>query len=651
MASSLKDIHAEHARIKNTHYNEKSKSFEADYQRNASVIDVRVRKRKAQSFTRGVELPAHSHNEPEDTSTEPLAGITRAVKRPRAVSKFRMGDLKVRLPATEMLPRHEIPYRQPPPKYPYWTHLKRNIMTEDQPDLEFHPYFEQANDNNNSDSDDDEHDKASYLDYFNDLATVITDPDSEDIHFQVMEIIFRRYKIPVDIVHDYRSNLRRIKERDERERSTESHTSSSSDSGEDDKNDEQEQNRAKAEGISARSISVCKAPSYTTLSVIMESLHGYLDEDVLKLLDIRSLKFQLTVDNYLIIDAFSFVRYIHHMPFLSATIFCVQDTARKQGNLLFRLKCQATVQRAPVELQVIEKLQRGRVWTEEEQHSFEQGRKLYGRDALCEVAKFIGDNMTCYEIWLHLGRPQIADLAAPGPDDEDDRLDVINDGSEDRNSRCSTPRAAEDAKQHELIITNNQHIGLVSTRDDLAAKATRIVIVIKENCSARNIVDVINNANGVLSDVVANQIAPRNPAIRTRVGVSTIPQAGWGLFATEDVARGELVGEYVGEIITDGEVERRGAIYDKGGGDGYLNCIFDLNRDYAVDATRMGNKIRFINHDALNPNCAPQVKMVNGEHRIGLYAIRDIKPGDELFFNYGKSGEAVKFVAVERKGE
>ncbi|RUS27960.1 hypothetical protein BC938DRAFT_482518, partial [Jimgerdemannia flammicorona] len=65
---------------------------------------------------------------------------------------------------------------------------------------------------------------------------------------------------------------------------------------------------------------------------------------------------------------------------------------------------------------------------------------------------------------------------------------------------------------------------------------------------------------------------------RTRVGVSTIPQAGWGLFATEDVARGELVGEYVGEIITDGEVERRGAIYDKGGGDGYLNCIFDLNR-------------------------------------------------------------------------
>jgi SET domain len=56
-----------------------------------------------------------------------------------------------------------------------------------------------------------------------------------------------------------------------------------------------------------------------------------------------------------------------------------------------------------------------------------------------------------------------------------------------------------------------------------------------------------------------------------------------------------------------------------------------------VDAGRAGNKLRFINH-ARPPknNCAPRIVLINGLHRIGIYALRDIHPGEELLFDYGK---------------
>ena len=52
-----------------------------------------------------------------------------------------------------------------------------------------------------------------------------------------------------------------------------------------------------------------------------------------------------------------------------------------------------------------------------------------------------------------------------------------------------------------------------------------------------------------------------------------------------------------------------------------------------IDAGPRGNWARFINHSC-DPNCATEPWIVNGDKRIGIFALRDIAKGEELTFNY-----------------
>ena len=120
---------------------------------------------------------------------------------------------------------------------------------------------------------------------------------------------------------------------------------------------------------------------------------------------------------------------------------------------------------------------------------------------------------------------------------------------------------------------------------------------------------------------------------RTLLGDSRVH--GFGLYAGEPIKENEFVGEYTGEIITKEETERRGVIYREQN----RSYLFNLNRDQEIDSQRLGNKIRFINHAAKTSslrNLAPKIFLCNMVQRIGMFAIKDIAVGKELFFDYGK---------------
>jgi hypothetical protein len=110
--------------------------------------------------------------------------------------------------------------------------------------------------------------------------------------------------------------------------------------------------------------------------------------------------------------------------------------------------------------------------------------------------------------------------------------------------------------------------------------------------------------------------------------------AGWGLFAVTPIEKDDLISEYVGEIISIEETERRGVVYDAIN----HNFLFELNEESTIDATRKGNKIRFANHaEGNHANCQPRQMKVIGDDRVGIYAKKSIAAGEELLFDYGKS--------------
>ncbi|XP_022099527.1 histone-lysine N-methyltransferase SUV39H2-like [Acanthaster planci] len=118
---------------------------------------------------------------------------------------------------------------------------------------------------------------------------------------------------------------------------------------------------------------------------------------------------------------------------------------------------------------------------------------------------------------------------------------------------------------------------------------------------------------------------------------------GWGVKTLKSIKKNAFVMEYVGEVITNEEAERRGQIYDANG----RTYLFDLDYNdgdcpFTVDAGRYGNVSHFVNHSC-DPNLVVYGVWVNTLDprlpRIALFASRDIKEGEELSFDYQMTGE------------
>ncbi|KPP71416.1 histone-lysine N-methyltransferase NSD2-like [Scleropages formosus] len=106
---------------------------------------------------------------------------------------------------------------------------------------------------------------------------------------------------------------------------------------------------------------------------------------------------------------------------------------------------------------------------------------------------------------------------------------------------------------------------------------------------------------------------------------------GWGLVTLRDIKKGEFVNEYVGEVIDEEECRARIKYAQENGITHFY--MLTIDKDRIIDAGPKGNYSRFMNHSC-QPNCETQKWTVNGDTRVGLFAVCDIPADTELTFNY-----------------
>ncbi|KAI9703398.1 MAG: hypothetical protein M1820_005870 [Bogoriella megaspora] len=167
-------------------------------------------------------------------------------------------------------------------------------------------------------------------------------------------------------------------------------------------------------------------------------------------------------------------------------------------------------------------------------------------------------------------------------------------------------------------------------------------------CGATEILDPVNMRNpnstrGKCHNVSIQLSIPK----RTLLGHSEIH--GFGLYAGEAVRKDELIGEYIGELISREEGDRRGIVAHHL----LTDYLFTLTKGQDIDGSIAGNKIRFVNHSKSKTtrNCVPRILLCNTAVRIGLFAIRDIAVGEELFFDYKMSVATDRAKPLREKGE
>ena len=109
-------------------------------------------------------------------------------------------------------------------------------------------------------------------------------------------------------------------------------------------------------------------------------------------------------------------------------------------------------------------------------------------------------------------------------------------------------------------------------------------------------------------------ISPRRPyrIARSRTGL--------GLFATKPIGKGDFIIKYWGPRIPNKVADELDNRY-----------LFELNSRWTVDGATRRNIARYINHSC-RPNA--ETDIVKGE--ILITALKNIAPGDEITYDYGK---------------
>jgi SET domain-containing protein len=105
------------------------------------------------------------------------------------------------------------------------------------------------------------------------------------------------------------------------------------------------------------------------------------------------------------------------------------------------------------------------------------------------------------------------------------------------------------------------------------------------------------------------------------LSIRTSPINGKGCFATKSFQRRKKIAEYTGERISDLEAQRRA-------GRAKLR-ICDIDGRWSLDGSRGGNGTHYINH-----SCSPNAYMKTLYGHMLFFALRDIRPGEEITVDY-----------------
>jgi SET domain-containing protein len=101
---------------------------------------------------------------------------------------------------------------------------------------------------------------------------------------------------------------------------------------------------------------------------------------------------------------------------------------------------------------------------------------------------------------------------------------------------------------------------------------------------------------------------------------------GRGVFALRRIRRGTRVIEYLGDRVSHKEADLR---YENKQTEDNHTFLFIVDRGVVIDGGTHGNDARFINH-----GCDPNCESVIDDRRVFIEAVRTIKPGEELTYDY-----------------
>jgi uncharacterized protein len=114
--------------------------------------------------------------------------------------------------------------------------------------------------------------------------------------------------------------------------------------------------------------------------------------------------------------------------------------------------------------------------------------------------------------------------------------------------------------------------------------------------------------------------------VRRRFVIRKSPIHGRGVFALTHIPKHTRIIEYRGERISQEEADER---YSEAHENSPHTMLFEVNDRLVIDATRKGNSARWINH-----SCAPNCEIEDENERIFIESRRDIRPGEELTYDY-----------------